>query len=74
MDGVLKNSTYKELALYVNNNSRKRACVCRSIRLLGFELHKAMTIPAAIELVKKHFYRLILIDFDVIDSELSHFS
>ena len=73
MDGVLKNSTYKELALYVNNNSRKRACVCRSIRLLGFELHKAMTIPAAIEVVKKHFYRLILIDFDVIDKNVFGF-
>lgn len=75
MDDVLKNSAYREVALYVDSSFRKRACVCRSIAPLGLELHRATTIPAAIELMKKHIYRLILIDFEVIDKnvfELCH--
>jgi len=70
MDGVLKNSVCRETALYVDGSSRKRACACRSIKLLGFELHRVTTIPAAIELVKKHFYRLILVDVEVMDKSV----
>jgi DNA-binding response OmpR family regulator len=73
MDGVLKNSPYKKAALYVDNGSRKQICVYSCVKSLGFELHKAATIPAAMEMIKEHFYQLILIDCDAADKDVFGF-
>ena len=73
MDGVLKNSPYKKAALYVYGGSQRQIYVYSSVKSLGVELHKAATIPAAMEMVKNHFYQLILIDCDVVDKDVFGF-
>jgi len=53
-----------EIALYVDRNRWGRRHICRNIELLGFDLHKAESVPAALEMVHRFIYRLVLVDFD----------
>jgi len=57
----------KQLALYVAQDFRKRVGMARNIKSLGFELHRARTLPAAKSQIKKYFYNLVLIEFDNLD-------
>lgn len=63
----------KQVALHVGRNYQRRTHICRSLELLGFELHKAPTTLVAREMAKKYCYRLVLIHSDNVDKEIFEF-
>ena len=62
-----------QIALHIDRNYHRRTHVCRKLKSLGLELHKASTTPAAKKLVKEYCYDLVLAHFDTIGKEIFEF-
>ena len=63
----------KQIALHIDQNYQRQACVCRRLEALGLELHRAPSIYLAEELAKKHRYHLILMHFETMDKAIFDF-
>lgn len=63
----------REVALHIDHNHQRQTHICRSLKTLGLEPHKAPTVQAANKLIKKHRYRLIIIHFDAIGKNTLRF-
>lgn len=63
----------KQAGLYVDRNSQRQARLRGNLELLRVELHKALTVEVAREMVKKCYYPLVIIDFDTMGKEVFMF-
>ncbi|MBN2455376.1 MAG: response regulator transcription factor [Sedimentisphaerales bacterium] len=63
----------RQNALHVDYKHQRQIHICRNLASLGFEVHKAPTVKAAAKLVRKHFFRLILIRCDSADEAIFNF-
>lgn len=63
----------KNVALHVGCDYQRQQHISRHLESLGFEIHKAPTIPAAKELSINNRYRLVLMHFDTIRDKVFDF-
>jgi DNA-binding response OmpR family regulator len=63
----------RQIALHIDRSHQRQAHIRRHLEMLGFELHRAATVPEAMELTKKYCYRLILMYFNVVGKEIFGF-
>ena len=58
-----------QVALHIDRNYRRQAHIVRNLKRMGFEMHKADITSKAEELVKKNYYRLVLVDLDIFGND-----
>ena len=71
--GAIDRSVCYQLGLSVDHNCQRQAHVCRGLGTLGLAMHKASTLLAAKEMVKKECYQLFILNCDTIGRESSEF-
>ena len=71
--GAIDRSVCYQLGLSVDHNCQRQAHVCRGLGTLGLAMHKASTLLAAKEMVKKECYQLFILNCDTIGRESSDF-
>jgi len=63
----------KQIALYIDNDSKMQKHFSDDLESYGFKLHKAATVLVAREMLKKYYYPLILIRLKTLDNEIPKF-
>ena len=63
----------RNVALHIDCDHQGQTQICSNLELLGFELHKTTSAQAAKQILNKHFCRLVLIYFDIIDEKIFKF-
>ena len=63
----------QQVGLYIDRNSQRQVRLRNNLETLKIELHKASTVQAAKEMVKKHSYHLIIMHFDTMGKEVFGF-
>ena len=71
--GAIDRSVCYQLGLSVDHNCQRQAHVCRGLGTLGLAMHKASTLVAAKEMVKKECYQVFILNCDTIGRESSDF-
>ena len=61
---------YRPLVLHIGRACYRRTRIRQCLKTLGFEFHKARTCSVAKEMLKKHCYRLALLDFNISGEEI----
>jgi DNA-binding response OmpR family regulator len=60
----------KLLGLDIDNNRQRQVQIRRNLEPMGFELHGTPTVQVAKDMLRRHLYRLVLMDFDTIGKEI----
>lgn len=63
----------RQVGLYIDHNFRRQVRLRNDLEILKVELHKASTVQAAKEMIKKHSYRLVIMHFDTMGQEVFRF-
>jgi DNA-binding response OmpR family regulator len=71
--GAIDRSVCYQLGLSVDHNCQRQAHVCRGLGTLGLAMHRASTLLAAKEMIKKECYQVFILNCDTIGRESSEF-
>ena len=63
----------EQIGLYIDRSCQRQVRLRDSLETLRIELHKASTVQAAREMVKKHSYHLVIMHFDTMGKEVFRF-
>ncbi len=60
----------KQAVLHVDHNHQRQNQFCRNLEPLGLELHRAPNHQLAIDMMKKRWYRLVIVHFDTVGEDI----
>ena len=63
----------KQTSLHIDNNHQRQSYIRRGLESLGFEVFRVSDIKAATEMITRHRYRLLLINFDTVAEDIFRF-